>query len=68
LATPLQIVDETITLLENINLTDCTFRANHVSNHVNLAGTLNQDRDSLIQNLKKYKNSSSFTPRMYDFL
>lgn len=68
LATPLQIVDETITLLENINLTDCTFRANHVSNHVNLAGNLNQDRDSLIHNLKKYKNSSSFTPRMYDFL
>lgn len=68
LATPMQIVDETIIMLENINLTDCVFRANHVSNHVNLAGTLNQDRDALIENLKKLKNSTNFMPRMYDFL
>lgn len=68
LLTPLQILDENIILLENIELTDCIFRANHVSNHVNLAGTLNQDRDMLINKLKKVKNSPYFIPNTYNGL
>ena len=68
LLTPLQVLDENIILLENIELTDCIFRANHVSNHVNLAGTLNQDRDMLINKLKKVKNSPYFIPNTYNGL
>lgn len=68
LLTPLQILDENIILLENIELTDCIFRANHVSNHVNLAGTLNQNRDMLINKLKKVKNSPYFIPNTYNGL
>ena len=68
LLTPLQILDENIILLENINLTDCIFRANHVSNHINLAGTLNQDRDMLINKLKKVKDSPNFILKTFDQL
>lgn len=62
LLTPLQILDENILMLENIELTDCIFRANHVSNYVNQAGTLNKDKDMLIARLKKYRNMSDFIP------
>ena len=65
LLTPLQILDENILMLENLELTDCIFRANHVSNHVNLAGTLNQDRDLLIDKLKRVRKSPNFIPNTY---
>ena len=65
LLTPLQVLDENILMLENLELTDCIFRANHVSNHVNLAGTLNQDRDLLIDKLKRVRKSPNFIPNTY---
>ena len=66
LLTPLQVLDENIIMLENMELTDCIFRANHVSNHVNQAGTLNQDKDMLIDRLKRFRNSPNFIPTTYD--
>ncbi|MDD4321597.1 MAG: radical SAM protein [Acidaminococcaceae bacterium] len=68
LLTPLEVIDENIIMLENMELTDCIFRANHVSNHVNQAGTLNQDKDKLIERLKKFRNSPNFTPATFDTL
>lgn len=68
LLTPLQVLDENIIMLENMELTDCIFRANHVSNHVNQAGTLNQDKNILIERLKKFKNSPNFIPTTFDRL
>lgn len=65
---PLQVLDENIIMLENMELTDCIFRANHVSNHVNQAGTLNQDKDKLIERLKKFRNSPNFIPTTFDRL
>jgi len=68
LLTPHQVLDENIIMLENIELTDCIFRANHVSNHVNQAGTLNQDKDMLIERLKRFRNSPDFIPAAFDIL
>jgi len=68
LASPLQIIDENIIMLENMELKDCIFRANHVSNHVNQAGILNQDKDSLIKRLKIFRESDNFIPLTYDTL
>lgn len=65
---PLQVLDENIIMLENMELTDCIFRANHVSNHVNQAGTLNQDKDKLIERLKRFRNSPNFIPTTFDRL
>lgn len=66
LLTPLQVLDENILMLENMELTDCIFRANHVSNHVNQAGTLNKDKEMLIDRLKRFRNSPDFIPMRYD--
>ena len=62
LLSPLQILDENIIMLENMELDNCIFRANHVSNYVNQAGILNKDRDALVEKLKKIRNSPNFKP------
>lgn len=49
--TPTQIAEETRTLLANIDSEGSVFRANHASNYVNLAGTLNRDRDAMLERI-----------------
>lgn len=68
LLSPLQVLDENILMLENMDLSDCIFRANHVSNHVNQAGTLNQDKEILIDRLKRFRSSPDFIPTTFDRL
>jgi len=68
LLTPIEILDENIIMLENMELNNCIFRANHVSNHVNQAGTLNKDKDLLVAKLKKLRKSGDFIPMEYDTL
>lgn len=68
LLTPLQVLDENIMMLENMELENCTFRANHVSNYVNQAGILNKDRDMLVARLKKFRDSNNFIPMGNDRL
>jgi len=68
LASPLQIIDENIMMLENMELKDCIFRANHVSNHINQAGILNKDKEILIQRLKRFRDSDDFIPMTFDTL
>lgn len=68
LASPLQIIDENIIMLKNMELNDCIFRANHVSNHINQAGTLNKDKEVLLQRLRKFRESDDFIPMTFDTL
>lgn len=49
---PVEIAAETLTLLENIDSEGSIFRANHASNYVNLAGTLNRDREAMCARLR----------------
>lgn len=68
LLTPLEVLDENIIMLENMELEDCIFRANHVSNHVNQAGIMNKDKEELVKRLKKLRESGNFIPLEYDTL
>lgn len=68
IATPKQILEENIIMLEHLELHDCIFRANHVSNHVNQAGILNKDKELLLDRLKKFRDSDDFVPMRYDIL
>lgn len=52
LMNPVEIAQETLTLLEHIDCEGSIFRANHASNYVNLAGTLNQDRAAMCNKLR----------------
>ena len=50
LLSPMQVCEETLLMLENINLTkECIFRSNHASNYVPLAGTLPQDKEKMMK-------------------
>lgn len=53
LMTPIEIAQETLTLLEHIDAEGSVFRANHASNYVNLAGTLNRDRAAMCDRLRQ---------------
>ncbi len=51
--TPREIAAETLVLLEHIDAEGSVFRSNHASNYVNLAGTLNTDREAMCQRLRQ---------------
>ena len=53
LMNPVEIAHETLILLEHIDSEGSIFRANHASNYVNLAGTLNQDREAMCARLRQ---------------
>ena len=46
--TPMELIRETKLILENLDCPGAVFRSNHASNYLALAGTLNQDRASMI--------------------
>lgn len=50
---PVEIAQETLVLLEHIDAEGSVFRANHASNYVNLAGTLNRDREAMCARLRQ---------------
>ena len=52
LMNPVEIAQETLVLLEHIDCEGSVFRANHASIYVNLAGTLNEDREAMCQKLR----------------
>lgn len=48
---PYDILIETKEMLKYMDCPDCIFRSNHASNYVNLRGTLNDDKEAMIQTL-----------------
>lgn len=52
LLSPIEAVQETYWLLEDLKLENCMFRSNHASNYLALAGNLPEDRDRLMKELK----------------
>lgn len=51
---PKELMDELHLIMENINLPEnkhCIFRSNHISNYVQLAGTLPKDKDKLLHEI-----------------
>lgn len=53
LLTPKEVAMETLLLLEHLDTEECIFRSNHASNYVALRGTLNQDKENMIHQLKE---------------
>lgn len=50
--TPEEIAEEMLLFMEHIDSEGTVFRANHISNYVNLAGTLNKDKENMIERLR----------------
>ncbi len=55
LLNPVEILEETKTLVQNLDSPGSIFRANHASNYLPLKGTFNQDREMLIEQIKMAK-------------
>lgn len=53
LPTQEEMLRETLLILENLDSKGTIFRANHASNYLNLKGTLNEDRDKMINLVKE---------------
>ncbi len=51
--TPKEIAIETLELLKNLDSEACIFRSNHASNYLSLKGTLNKDKDKMIDILRE---------------
>lgn len=61
---PREVFQELRILIENINVTNAIFRANHASNYIPVGGTLPEDRNKIIKKLDKILQSDdvSFKP------
>lgn len=53
LLTPKEIAEETLLMLENLEVNNCIFRSNHASNYISLKGTLNKDKSMMMDQLKR---------------
>ncbi len=51
LLTPNEVMEETKLLVENMDRIDCTFRSNHASNYLALAGNLYTDKERLLKEI-----------------
>ncbi len=59
LLSPRQIIEEAELIIENLDLTDTLFRANHNSNYVQLRGVLNRDKARLLEEIVDLKGRLS---------
>ncbi len=62
LLTPEEVMAETLLMLENTNVTKkCVFRSNHASNYVSLRGDLPDDKEKMMNTLRRaMKNHDMF--------
>lgn len=51
LLTPMEVLEETKILVENLNIDNCIFRSNHASNYVPLRGTLKKDKELILKQI-----------------
>lgn len=57
-----QILEEMKIFLENVDSPGTVFRSNHASNYILLAGTLNEDKESLINAIDTTLKKKTFRP------
>jgi len=54
----MQVLDETELLVEHMDAPGSVFRSNHASNYLVLAGTLNADKDRLLEEIREAKQDT----------
>ncbi len=62
---PELILEETKLLIENTDNEGCVFRSNHISNYVNIRGTFNAGKESMIKQIDAALDHGSFKVRHY---
>jgi len=61
---PREVFEEVHTIIKNLNLKHCVFRANHASNYLPIGGTLPEDKDNILMRIEYILNKEdvSFKP------
>lgn len=62
---PEDVMEEMRLFLEHVDSEGTVFRSNHASNYVMLKGTLNQDRDSMLAQVKRAEQECMFRKENY---
>ena len=62
---PEDVMEEMKLFLEHVDSEGTIFRSNHASNYVMLKGTLNEDRDRMLAQIKKAEDDSLFRKENY---
>lgn len=65
LLTPVQVMEEMELFLTHVNSPGTIFRANHASNYLMLRGTLNQDKEMLLNQVETAKQDLTFRKESY---
>ena len=65
LLSPEEALDETKLFIENVDAEGTVFRANHASNYVPLAGTLNGEKQKILAQIQRSKEMSSYRPENF---
>lgn len=65
LLSPYEVMLELKMMLENMEVENCVFRANHASNYVPLKGILNKDKKVLLEEVTKALHSGNFKPEAW---
>lgn len=65
LLTPPQVLDEMTLFLTHVDSEGTVFRANHASNYLMLAGTLNQDIPKLLNQIEASREQAAFRPESF---
>lgn len=53
-----QALEELGIIISNVNVENCFFSSNHVSNYVFLKGNLSQDKERLLKEIKQYQDNA----------
>jgi len=65
LLSPYEVMLELKMMLENLELDNCVFRANHASNYVPLKGILNKDKNMLLEQVNTALRSGHYKPETW---
>ena len=65
LLSPEEVLDETQLFIENVDAEGTVFRANHASNYIPLAGTLNAEKQIILEQIKRSKEQSRYRPETF---
>ena len=62
---PDEVMEEMELFLQEVDSPGTVFRANHASNYVNLRGTLNQDKERLLNQILQARSNTSYKPEYF---
>ncbi|MBR4015646.1 MAG: radical SAM protein [Anaerotignum sp.] len=62
---PQEVLDETELFIRNVDAEGTMFRSNHASNYIALGGTLNREKDKILEQIETSRKRSKFRPDVF---